>query len=140
MSNYVRREALELFAGALDWLSDDFLAVIYDEGFTPDEDTTARLSDIPAPNRQLVVAVNSGKTVTNGVLAADNPAPQTFPSPDVSITGMLLVHDTGVESTSEVLSNYDHTPANLPIRFLTDADPARIKWPADTIGDGFITL
>lgn len=139
--SFVRAEAPELFAGALNWLTDDFAFAWVNDGIgsVVNDETYTRLTDVTTYD-ELDVAITSGKAVTNGVLSADDPADQTFPTPDVTIVGGWLYHDTGVAATSELLAWYDRTPADLPISFVTPSGLVHVHWPRDVFGQGFITL
>lgn len=117
---YIRSEALELFAGALDYLVDTFKMVLVDDTYTFN-DGHDRLDDVGAGSR-IATFTLAGKDATDGVLTADDPANLT-PAAGKNLIGLWLYHDTGVDATSELLVWYDRDPSGTTLASNTAVTP-----------------
>jgi hypothetical protein len=113
MPNAIQPPTKKLFLdGGIDMLTDTIKVYLIDLADYTYSSAHAFLSDIPAAAR-VANATLASKTTTNGVFDA---ADSTFPavSGDVS-EALVIVKDTGTESTSPYITFIDSGVGGLPI-------------------------
>lgn len=118
MSKFTYRKTMNKVGKALLDLSSlsTVKAILIEDGlYTPDEDADEFLSDIPVGARLATATVTNydfGTTVE--AEAHSDPITFTAPTTDKTVVAIVLYNDTGVESTSELLT-YDDTQAGFPL-------------------------
>lgn len=114
MANAMYTKALQAFLkGEINWEGDTIKAVLVDyASYTPNLVTNQFLNDIPSIARIAISPALGAKTAINGVADADD---VTFPSVNGNQSeGLVLVKDTGDESTSPLICLID-TANGLPV-------------------------
>jgi hypothetical protein len=114
MANLIYPKAKEGFATKqIDWVADTIKAMLVDAAdYTPNTATDQFLSDIPLAAREETSSALTGKSATNGQLAAANP---TFSGTAGDPCEYIVVYqDTGVAGTSRLLVLID-TAGGLPV-------------------------
>ncbi len=111
MANKLYPKAKEAFvAGDLDWDAHNIKVVLVTSGYTY-SDAHQFLSSIASGNRVATSGNLSGKTVTDGVVDAND---VTFVSVSGSqITQLVIYQDTGSEASSRLIVHID-TATGLP--------------------------
>jgi hypothetical protein len=128
MANGVFEQAKDdLLKGLIDWLTDDFRAILIDTGaWTPDFVLHTHLDDVPVGARVATSGAMAGKTVSGGAVDA-NDVTWAAVSGNVS-EGVLIYRHTGVESTSALVVFYDTGVAGLPVT--PDGSDITVRWNA----------
>lgn len=114
MANALYNKGREGFLdGNIDWDTNTIKAILVDTGaYTVNLSTHDNLDDVPAGARIATSAALSSKTVTDGVADA---ADVTFTAVSgATVEAIILYKDTGVESTSRLISYHD-TGTGLPV-------------------------
>ena len=109
----------------LNWLTWDIRVVLVDAGYTY---STAHdfLDDVGAATRVATSGALTGKTVTGGVCDAND---VTFPSlTGDDVTGVVIYHHTGVESTSDLICFYERYATGGLISFEPSGVDATLRW------------
>lgn len=126
MANALYDRGRQAFAEGLAWNTAVFKVVCVSAAYVVNLATHNYLSDVPAGNRIFTTAALSGKTEPAGVLGASN-ITQAAVGGSTPGAALILFHDTGTESTSELIAYYD-TGTNLP--FTPNSGDVQIQWDA----------
>lgn len=127
MSNAVYPKGREGFAGGdVAWDSDTIKLVAVDSGYTYDA-AHDFLADVGAGARVATSSAFTGKTITDGVLDADDVTLASLPSGD-TITGIVVYQDTGNEATSRLLLFFDTKADTTAINVATNGGDVAITW------------
>ncbi len=116
--------------GQIAWVSDDIRVISYDESDDPlNIDTDEFLDDILAAAREFESGNFAGKTVTLGVADATDLSPAFTGATGDIFDSITIFHETGTESTSELIANID-TATGLPLT--PDGGNIDITWSSAT--------
>ena len=120
-----------LWAGSIDWSTDNIKVVMVDHGTdTPVPATDQFLSDILAGARVATSGNLASKTVTAGVVDAADITITAVTG--ATVESLVVYKDTGVASTSPLIAYIDTTSdASLP--FTPNGGDVTISWNASGI-------
>jgi hypothetical protein len=110
----------------VNWLTWDIRAVLVDVGYVYDE-AHDFLSDVGAGTRVDTSTALTGKTVANGGVCDANDVSFTALTGD-TVTGIIVYHHTGVESTSDLLVWYDRQSTGGLISYSPSGLDATVRW------------
>lgn len=129
MANALYDKGREHFLeGAIAWLTDDIRVVSIDEADdVPVLTTDDFLDDILAGAREFESGNFASKTSTDGTADAADLAPAFTSASGDQFESITIFHETGVESTSELICNID-TATGLPLT--PDGGNIDITWSA----------
>lgn len=127
MANTIYPKGREGFAGGdVAWDSDTIKLVAVDSGYVYNA-AHDFLDDVGAAARVATSAAFSGKSITNGVLDADDVTLAALPAGD-TITAIVVYQDTGVEATSRLLLYFDTKADTTAISVPTNGGDVVITW------------
>lgn len=127
MANAVYPKGREGFAGGdVAWDSDTIKLVAVDSGYVYSA-AHDFLDDVGAGARVATSSAFSGKTITDGVLDADDVTLAALPAGD-TITGIVVFQDTGVEGTSRLLLFFDTKSDTTAISVATNGGDVVVTW------------
>ena len=118
----------------INWLTDEFKAVLVSAGYTPNLNTHEFLSSISAGSRVATSDAIADKTSTGGWAGANQIVWQAVPA-GTTCTAMVIIKDTGLVSTSPLLAYIDTGVTNLPL----DPSGAKVTFLIDP-GTGLFRL
>lgn len=131
MANAVYPKAREAFAGGkVAWDTDDIAVLFCTSGYVYDP-TDEFLDIIGLGNRVATTPPLTGKTLTNGVLDADDVSAPSVPGGS-TIARVVVYQDTGVESTSRLLVYFDTQADTTPITLVTNGGDVIMTWSNGT--------
>ena len=109
----------------INWLTWDVRIVLVDSGYVY---STAHnfLDDVAGAARVATSAALAGKTVSSGTCDANDVAFAAL-SGD-TVTGIVVYHHTGVESTADLLVYYDRLSTGSVINFSPSGLDATVRW------------
>ena len=114
----------------LNWIADNFKVVLVDtKYYTFLKNVHRTLADVPLAARVATSGTMTGMTAIGGVARADSTVVLAVSGQHVE--AMIIYHDTGVESTSELVVYLD-TANGLP--FNPDGNSVTIGWDAGPSG------
>lgn len=117
----------EGFAGGdVAWDTDTIKLVAVDSGYVYDA-AHDFLADVGAAARVATSAAFSGKSITNGVLDADDVTLSALPTGD-TITAIIVYQDTGNEATSRLLLHFDTKADTTAISVATNGGDVVVTW------------
>ena len=127
MANTIYPKGREGFAGGdIAWDSDTIKLVACDSGYTYDA-AHNMLDDVAGAARVATSSAFSTKTITNGVLDADNVTLASLPAGD-TITSVVVYQDSGVESTSRLILFFDTKADTTAISVATNGGDVVVTW------------
>lgn len=127
MTNAIYPKGREGFAGGdVAWDSDTIKLVAVDSGYTYDA-AHDFLDDVGAGARVATSSAFTTKSITDGVLDADDVTLAALPGGD-TITGIVVFQDTGVEGTSRLLLFFDTKADTTAISVATNGGDVVITW------------
>lgn len=127
MSNTIYPKGREGFAGGdVAWDSDTIKLVAVDSGYVYDA-AHDFLADVGAAARVATSSAFTGKSITNGVLDADDVTLSALPAGD-TITAIVVYQDTGNEATSRLLLFFDTKSDTTAISVATNGGDVVITW------------
>lgn len=127
MANTIYPKGREGFAGGdIAWDADTIKLVAVDSGYTYDG-AHDFLNDVGAGTRVATSSAFTTKSITNGVLDADNVTLSSLPAGD-TITAIIVFQDTGVESTSRLILFYDTKADTTAISVATNGGDVVVTW------------
>lgn len=130
MANALQDSAREAFAtGLIDWVGDDIRVLLVDSSYAYSADH-ATVDEVDNGARIDISDPLTGKTAAGGVLDADDITLESVEAGS-EITGLWVVQDTGVESTSHLIAWYDTASSGMPISVTTNGGDIDVRW-ADT--------
>ena len=103
----------KFLCGEIAWLTDEFKVVFVTASYTPNFATHEFLSSVPAPTRVATSDALENKTATDGWAGVEKIVWQGFTG--AVCTGMVVIKDTGLISTSPLLAYIDTGITNLPL-------------------------
>lgn len=99
--------------GEIAWGADEFKAVLVTSSYTPNFDTHEFLSSVSAPTRVATSDAFGNVTSTGGWAGVESITWQGFTG--ATCTGIVIIKDTGLVSTSPLLAYLDTGITNLPL-------------------------
>jgi len=127
VANAIYPKGREGFAGGdVAWDTDTIKLVAVDSGYVYDAAHNF-LDDVGAGARVATSSAFTGKTITDGVLDADDVTLSAIPSGD-TITQVLVYQDTGVEATSRLLLYFDTKADTTAISVATNGGDVVVTW------------
>lgn len=127
MANTFYPKGREGFAGGdVAWDSDTIKLVAVDSGYAYSS-AHDFLDDVGGGARVATSAAFTGKSITDGVLDADDVTLASLPVGD-TITGIIVYQDTGSEATSRLLMFFDTKADTTPISVATNGGDIVITW------------
>ncbi len=122
--------------GGVAWLTDDIRVISIDEAdHTPNLATDDMLEDVAAGAREFESGNFASKTSTAGTADAADLAPAFTSATGDVFESIIIFHESGVESTSELIVNID-TATGLPLT--PDGGNIDITW--SSAADRIFTL
>jgi len=127
MANTIYPKGREGFAGAdIAWDADTIKLVAVDSGYTYNA-AHDFLDDVGAAARVATSSAFTTKSITNGVLDADDVTLSALPTGD-TITAIVVFQDTGVEATSRLILFYDTKADTTAISVATNGGDVVVTW------------
>lgn len=127
MANTIYPKGREGFAGGdVAWDTDTIKLLAVDAAYVYDA-AHDFLADISAGARVATSAALTGKSITNGVLDADDVTLAALPPGD-TITGVVVYQDTGNEATSRLILFFDTKADTTPVNVATNGGDVIITW------------
>jgi len=127
MANTIYPKGREGFAGGdVAWDTDTIKLVAVDAGYTYDA-AHDFLADVGAGARVATSSAFTGKSITDGVLDADDVTLASLPAGD-TITAIVVFQDTGVEATSRLILFFDTKADTTAISVATNGGDVVVTW------------
>lgn len=127
MANTIYPKGREGFAGGdVAWDSDTIKLVAVDSGYVYSA-AHDFLNDVGAAARVATSSAFTTKSITNGVLDADDVTLASLPPGD-TITGVIVYQDTGNEATSRLLLFFDTKADTTAISVATNGGDVVVTW------------
>lgn len=127
MSNTIYPKGREGFAGGdVAWDSDTIKLVAVDSGYVYSS-AHDFLDDVGAAARVATSSAFTTKSITDGVLDADDVTLASLPAGD-TITAIIVFQDTGVEATSRLLLFFDTKSDTTAISVATNGGDVVVSW------------
>lgn len=127
MANTIYPKGREGFAGAdIAWDADTIKLVAVDSGYTYNA-AHDFLDDVGAGTRVATSSAFTTKSITNGVLDADDVTLSALPAGD-TITAIIVFQDSGVEATSRLILFYDTKADTTAISVATNGGDVVVTW------------
>jgi len=127
VANTIYPKGREGFAGGdVAWDTDTIKLVAVDSAYTYDA-AHDFLADVGAGARVATSSAFTTKSITNGVLDADDVTLSALPPGD-TITAVIVFQDTGVEATSRLILFFDTKADTTAISVATNGGDVVVTW------------
>jgi len=127
VANTIYPKGREGFAGGdVAWDTDTIKLVAVDSAYTYDA-AHDFLADVGAGARVATSSAFTTKSITNGVLDADDVTLASLPAGD-TITAIVVFQDTGVEATSRLILFFDTKADTTAISVATNGGDVVVTW------------